>query len=396
MSLTGILPPLRAVLVLQFLSALADNMLLFIVQAVLVRDQYPAYYLSLVQSMYLLSYIVASPWVGLLADSIPKKRVLLLGNCIKTVTLLFLLLKINPAASYLFFGLGSVIFSPGKYGILPFLTTDDQELVRANSWLEGTTMIAILLGSLLGGWLSDHSILLSVGLASALYGLAVLISLLVPSNASVQQVPMKKAVQNFIGDVRFFLRHPTGRFSVLGSAYFWVAISILRLAIFIWAPLALGLTGNTPVSLLIGLIGIGMGIGAFAAPYVISIKTYRRAVYFGLVMAVASLILPLLQNLAVTLIILFLCGILGGMYIVPVNSLNESIGDATIGAGRGIAVQNFAENSLMLAGTSLYTFSTRSGVSVETNILATGAVFLLLMLHLMYLSRPQAAKEPQE
>ncbi|EGO64627.1 MFS transporter, partial [Acetonema longum] len=325
--------------------------------------------------------------------SIPKKRVLLLGNCIKAVTLLFLLLKINPAVSYLWFGLGSVIFSPGKYGILPFLTTDDRELVRANSWLEGTTIIAILLGSVLGGWLSDQSVLLSVAAALILYGSVALINLLVPANPAVRQVPMKKAIQNFIGDVRFFLRHPTGRFSVLGSAYFWVAISILRLAIFIWAPLALGLTGNTPVSLLIGLIGIGMGIGAFTAPYVVGIGTYRRTIYLGLGMAAAALILPFLQSLTVTLIILFLCGILGGMYIVPVNALNESVGDATIGAGRGVAVQNFAENSLMLVGTGLYTVSTKSGVSIETNILATGVVFLLLMLHLMYLSRPLTDKE---
>jgi LPLT family lysophospholipid transporter-like MFS transporter len=384
--LEKLLTPLRALLTTQFLSALADNMLLFIAQAIILREHYPSYYLSLVQSMYLLSYILASPWVGLYADSVPKARALLTGNIVKALAPILMLLPINPAISYLCFGLGSVIYSPGKYGILPCLTNSDKELMKANGWLESTTIIAILTGSIIGGWLSDRSIAMAALVALLLYGLSLAVNLKIPNNTTSCQIPFAHAGANFFTDIRFFFSNKAGRFSVLGSAYFWSVTSVLRLAIFIWAPLALGLKGNTPVSLLVALIGVGIAIGAFSAAHVVSIKTYRRAIWFGTAIGLMMLGLALTTSLSLTLVLLLASGILSGMYIVPVNSLNESVGETTIGAGRGIAVQNFVENSAMLLAIGIYTLANRSGISIYSIILSSGIVFLLLMLHLWYLT----------
>ncbi|MDU4961209.1 MAG: lysophospholipid transporter LplT [Sporomusaceae bacterium] len=389
------LTPLQALLSMQFLSAFADNMLLFIAQALILRDQYPAYYLSMVQSMYLLSYILASPWVGLYADSVPKARVLLTGNLMKLAAPVLMLLSVNPAAGYLCFGLGSVVYSPGKYGILPVLTTSERELLKANSHLESTTIIAVLGGSLAGGWLSD----LSVGIASltavAIYCVSLLLNLQIPGNPVKPQVPFTQAGSSFFSDLRFFFSHPAGCFSVLGSAYFWSVTSILRLAIFIWAPLALGLTGNTPVSMLIALIGVGIAIGAFAAPHVVSIATYRRALWFGSAIGMMMILLAFTTSLPLTLLLMLASGVLSGLYIVPVNTLNESVGEASIGAGRGIAVQNFAENSCMLLATGIYSLATWAAVPVTAIIIASGVAFLLLMLHLSRLTRNREVQTGQ-
>ena len=381
-----LLTPLRALLTTQFLSALADNMLLFIAQAIILREHYPSYYLSMVQSMYLLSYILASPWVGFYADSVPKARALLTGNVVKTLAPILMLLPVNPAVSYLCFGLGSVIYSPGKYGILPCLTNSDKELMKANGWLESTTIIAILGGSVIGGWLSDRSVEMAAFAAVVLYGLSLAVNMRVPNNTTSCQIPYAHAGASFFTDIRFMFSSKEGRFSVLGSAYFWSVTSVLRLAIFIWAPLALGLTGNTPVSLLIALIGVGIAMGAFAAAHVVSIKTYRRAIWFGSAIGILMLAMALTTSLPLTLVLLLASGILSGMYIVPVNSLNESVGEATIGAGRGIAVQNFVENSAMLIAIGVYTLVNRAGISIYTIILGSGIVFLLLMSHLWYLT----------
>jgi len=43
----------RALLVAQFLSAFVDNMILFVAQAILVRDAFPGWYLQLVQATFL-------------------------------------------------------------------------------------------------------------------------------------------------------------------------------------------------------------------------------------------------------------------------------------------------------------------------------------------------------
>lgn len=76
------LSPLKALLTAQFLSAFVDNMILFIVLAVIKRDGYPAYYLPLVQTTFLASYILLSPWVGRFADRNPKAEVLVAGNLV--------------------------------------------------------------------------------------------------------------------------------------------------------------------------------------------------------------------------------------------------------------------------------------------------------------------------
>lgn len=386
--------PLTALLITQFLSAFADNMLLFIAQAIILRDQHPTYYLSMVQSMYLISYILASPWVGLYADRVPKARALLTGNVVKIAAPILMLLSINPAMGYLCFGLGSVIYSPGKYGILPCLTSSEKELMQANGWLESTTIFAILGGSVVGGWLSDQSAQIAALAATAIYGVSIAINLRIPSNTTSCQIPFAHAGANFFTDIRFFFSDQAGRFSVLGSAYFWSVTSVLRLAIFIWAPLALGLKGNTSVSMLVALIGIGIAIGAFAASHVISIATYRRAIWFGVAIGLMMLVMAVTTSLPLTLVLLLSSGILSGMYIVPVNTLNESVGETTIGAGRGIAVQNFAENTAMLIAIGVYTLASRAGISIYAIITGSGLLFLLLMLHLWHLT-PEPSRQSE-
>ncbi len=47
-------------------------------------------------------------------------------------------------------GLGAAAYSPAKYGILTEYLPPDQ-LVKANSWMEGLTVAAIILGAVVGG-----------------------------------------------------------------------------------------------------------------------------------------------------------------------------------------------------------------------------------------------------
>ena len=75
----------------QFLSAFVDNMILFVAQAILWRDAYPSWYLQLVQATFLLSYIVLSPWAGVLADRFAKRNILMAGNAVKSLGVLAML-----------------------------------------------------------------------------------------------------------------------------------------------------------------------------------------------------------------------------------------------------------------------------------------------------------------
>lgn len=379
--------PLGALLSGQFLSAFVDNMLLFIAQAIIVRDGYPVYYLPLVQGLYLAAYIVASPWVGGFSDSIPKARVLLFGNVIKAICLVGFLAGMNPALSYGIYGLGSVIYSPAKYGILPFLTRDEDHLLKANSYMEGTTIVAILGGSVVGGFLSDYSIPVSCLLGLLMYLAATGLTFLVPLNPGKGRMPTWNAIQEFVADIRFFLIPVDARFSVIGSAFFWTVSNILRLGMFVWAPEALGLAGNKPVSMLMALIGVGIGIGAYLAPRFVSIRTYRRAIFFGMIMGVVVMILSYIHTLEIAAGLIFFVGIMGGLYIVPVNTLNEYLGDKTIGTGRATTVQNFAENMFMLAGTGAYSLAEQIDMPIADTIRWCGILLLAFMAFLTFYRR---------
>lgn len=382
--LKSLFSPLGALLSSQFLSAFVDNTLLFIAQAIICRDGFPDYYLPLVQGLYLFSYIIASPWVGVFSDYVPKARVLLYGNLIKALCLVGFLTGVNPALSYGLFGLGSVIYSPAKYGILPFLTRNEHKLMQANSWMEGTTIVAILSGSVLGATLSDYSIPLACVVGLLLYAGSIGLTYLIPLNQGSGHKPKLNQIGEFYSDIKLFLTHVDARFSVIGSAFFWTVSNILRLGMFVWVPEALGLAGNKPVSLLMAVIGVGIGIGAFMAPKFVSIRTYRRAIFFGIVMGVAVMVLSYVHTLDIAVGLIFIVGVLSGLYIVPVNALNEYLGDGTIGTGRATTVQNFAENAFMLVGTGAYSMAERIDIPIDHTIRWCGLLLLGFMAFLAF------------
>ena len=76
----------RAVAVLlgaQFLTALADNAILFTALAMLNQAPRGEWYVGALQAAFLVAFVVLAPWVGVFADRRSKPRVLLLGNVLK-------------------------------------------------------------------------------------------------------------------------------------------------------------------------------------------------------------------------------------------------------------------------------------------------------------------------
>ncbi|MDR7866632.1 MAG: lysophospholipid transporter LplT [Sporomusaceae bacterium] len=379
--------PLGALFFAQFLSAFVDNMILFIAQAIIVRDAYPAYYLPFVQSTFLASYILLSPWVGRFADKNAKATVLIAGNVVKTAGVALLLADVDPALGYAVVGVGAVIYSPAKYGILPFLTRGEDELLRANSGLESYTILAILAGSVAGGFLADLSITMALVASIVLYGASVAINTLIPKDAGNRTITYGNAVGEFFADTATLLRNPRSHYSLIGTGSFWMASAVLRMIIFAWVPLTLGITGGTEISMIIAVTGIGIAVGAIATPWLISIGTYRRTVWFGLGMGLGILAFLKVTTLPVAVALLLAVGALGGIYIVPMNACLQQVGHHSIGAGKTIAVQNFLENIFMFGGVGAYTLAAKAGVATSVSLSATGAAMLLMVGYLWVQAR---------
>ena len=134
----------------QFFSALADNALL-IASIALLRDmQAPQEYEPLLKLFFTVSYVALAAFVGAYADSMPKWRVMLIANTIKIGGCAMMLLGAHPLFAYAVVGLGAAAYSPAKYGILTEYLPHRQ-LVVANGWIEGLTVGAIILGTVMGG-----------------------------------------------------------------------------------------------------------------------------------------------------------------------------------------------------------------------------------------------------
>ena len=170
--------PMLAVLLAQFLSAFGDNALL-ITAIGLVKSQGHLEWIPLLQVCFVLPFILLAPFVGALADAFPKGRVMLLANGLKLGAAALMAAGFNPLFCYGLAGLGAAAYSPAKYGILSQLF-GPEKLVKANGLLEGSTIVAILLGVVAGGWLADQGLAWAFTGVIGVYALAAAVNLLIP------------------------------------------------------------------------------------------------------------------------------------------------------------------------------------------------------------------------
>ena len=74
---------MKAVIVAQFLSAFGDNALLFATLALLKAQFYPEWSQPILQMVFVGAYILFAPFVGQVADSFAKGRVMMVANGLK-------------------------------------------------------------------------------------------------------------------------------------------------------------------------------------------------------------------------------------------------------------------------------------------------------------------------
>ena len=103
---------------------------------------------------FTISYVVLAPFVGAFADALPKGQVMLISNTIKIAGCLMMLFGVQPLLAYAIVGFGAAAYSPAKYGILPEILPAES-LVRANGMVELLTLVAILVGSIVGAQLKS-------------------------------------------------------------------------------------------------------------------------------------------------------------------------------------------------------------------------------------------------
>lgn len=370
-----------AVLSAQFLSAAADNALLFAAIGLIKANGFPDYFESMLQEFFAGAFILLAPFVGPVADAFSKGRVMLVANGIKFCGAGAMFMGLHPLLAYGIVGLGAAAYSPAKYGILSELVAPEQ-LVKANGLMEGSTIVAILLGALLGGWLSDISVQWALGTVAVLYALAALANLRIPKIAAahpLQSFNVLALVRDFWRALKQLFRNADARFAVLGTSLFWGSGSTLRFMLVAWVPVALAVQDNQTAATLNGVVAIGIAIGAALAARWVGLKTVNRALIAGLLLGVGVWVFAGTSNFYLAIALLVFIGGCGGFYVVPLNALLQERGHETVGSGHAIAVQNFSEGIAMLTLVGAFTAARKAELDVIALAQGFGIVILVLM-----------------
>lgn len=368
-----------AVIAAQFLSAFGDNALLFATLALLKAAFYPDWSQPVLQMVFVGAYILFAPFVGQVADSFAKGRVMMAANSLKLLGAASICAGINPFIGYLLVGIGAAAYSPAKYGILGEITTGDK-LVKANGLVESSTIAAILLGSVMGGVLADWHVLAALGLCAVVYAGAVIANILIPKLPAArpgQSWRFKPMTQSFFSACRTLWLNPDTRFSLVGTSLFWGAGVTLRFLLVLWVPVALGITDNATPTYLNAMVAVGIVVGAGLAAKLVTLETVARCMPAGILIGVAVVFFSLQHALLPAYATLMLIGILGGFFVVPLNALLQALGKTSVGAGNAIAVQNLGENAAMLLMLGLYSLAVKVGVPVTGVGVGFGALFAL-------------------
>jgi LPLT family lysophospholipid transporter-like MFS transporter len=379
-----------ATLAAQFLSAFGDNALLFAALALVRQESYPAWSGPLLQAFFVGAYILLAPFVGVLADARPKGRVMLYANMLKFAGGLGLCLHVNPFASYALVGAGAAANSPAKYGILGELVVPAQ-LVKANSLLEASTIAAILLGAVAGGTLTDWSIDGALAVIAGCYAASALSAILVPRNKQRALPAINHSVvvivKSFALKTRSLLKSPKARLAVIGTSLFWGAGAALRFLIIAWVPIALKVNNNSLPGFLTGMVAAGIVIGAALAARFVRLQHVHRALPAGILIGLGVCLLPLVAALPLAFAVMAFVGICSGFFVVPLDALLQRQGEAGVGAGSAIAIQNLFENLSMLALVGGYSAAVFFNAPVNCIALGVGAFIALSMTILTLTAR---------
>jgi LPLT family lysophospholipid transporter-like MFS transporter len=377
----------------QFLSALADNALLFAALALVRKGGYPPWSGPLLQAFFVGTYILLAPFVGVFADARPKGHVMFFANIVKFVGALGMCVNMNPFLSYALVGVGAAANSPAKYGILGELAPPDH-LVKANGLLEASTIAGILLGSIAGGALTDWSIEGALIAITGCYAAAAFSAVFIPRLR--RAVPITNfspiaSVRAFALQTSSLLTSPNARLSLIGTALFWGAGAALRFLIIAWVPIALKVTNNRLPAFLTATVAAGIVVGAALAARFVRLEVVHRALPAGILIGVGVCLLPLAKTLPLAFALMAFVGTCSGFFVVPLDALLQRQRGDGVGVGSAIAIQNFFENLSMLALVSGYTAATFIDVPVNDTAFGLG-LFIALTMGALTLARRKTEK----
>ncbi len=329
---------------------------------------------ALVNALILIPFVLLFTPSGFVADKYPKNKVMRLSAWVAVGLTLLITLSYYQGWFWFAFAMTfllaaqSAILSPAKYGYIRELVGTEQ-LASANGVVQAVTTTAIL------GGIFAFSILFERYLAGQVYRDA---AELLPLTASVgwwlvlgslaevwfaYRLPTQRdtdhsrrfdwpdyvSTRAMRRNLRESLQRPAIRLSIIGLSLFW-AISQVILAVFpAFAKHSLAIDNTVVIQGLLACSGVGVILGSL-----LSSRLSRAYIETGMIpvaalgISAALFVMPGLDSVAAHALNFMMLGVLGGLFIVPLNALIQyHAGGRQL--GQVLAANNLVQNLAMLA-----------------------------------------------
>ncbi len=367
---------------------------------------------TVLPGLFILPFFLFSATAGQIADKFEKSQIIRLVKVFEVCIMLFassgfFLHNIWLLATALFMmGMHSTLFGPVKYSYLP-QHLKEHELIGGNGVVEMGSFVAILLGQVLGAWLSiqqNHELMTSV----AILGIAVMgywTSRGVPHSPAADSLlkinwnPFTETYKN----VKLIWSNQTIWLAIIAISWFWFYGATFLTQFPNFAKVVLH--GDESVFiLLLSIFSLGIGIGSLMCEKLSKGKVELGLVVFGAMgLTIFGVDLHnasghIMQNIPNNVLHnissfthhlahwrlladIALIGLFGGFYIVPLYVLIQTRSEKTH-QSRVIAANNIMNALFMVLSVGFSILIFKQGFNIAQLFLATALLNIVVTIYL--------------
>ena len=367
---------------------------------------------NLAAALFILPFFLLSANAGQWAEKYEKSRsirwIKLLEIAVMVLAATGFWLQSVPFLLGVLFLMGaqSALFGPIKYSILPQHLHPD-ELIGGNALVEAGTFLTILIGTLVGGILINSFAQGEVWVSAAVIAVAVLGYL---ASRGIPQAPAAAPALKLnwnplsatLASVAFVRGNRTVLHSVLGISWFWFFGAMFIAQLPNYTKVYLGGNGEV-ATLVLTLFSLGIGIGSLACERLSGRKVEIGLVplgafgltFFGVDLYFARPIEASIKDLSALAFMaspgslriawdLFMIGLAGGLYIVPLFALVQLRSEKSQ-LSRIIAANNILNALFMVAAALLAISLFKLGFNIPQILLVTAVLNAVVAIYIFTL-----------
>lgn len=368
----------------------------------------PAVLANVAAGLFILPFLLFSANAGQFADKFEKSMLIRIIKAVEivimTVASAGLIMKNLPLllAALFLLGTQSAFFGPVKYALLP-QALSPRELVGGNGLVESGTFAAILTGTLAAGILVTfpQGVLLVTAVILIVSIIGFCSSLAIPRAPA----PTPALVLNWNlfsetwANMRFATKDRTVFHSILGVSWFWFYGALFLSQLPNYSRVSLG-GSEQVVTLLLALFSVGVATGSLFCERLsghkveiglvplgsIGLSVFAIDLFLATPGSVAQVDVSPLAFLAQEgtwriALDLFLIGVFGGFYIVPLYALIQTRSEPSH-RSRIIAANNILNALFMVAAAGIAVLMLQLGATIPQVLLLTGVFNIAVAVYI--------------